>query len=213
MLYQRQYAWSILLRVYHWAFALSIVTLTVTGFYIHFPWTNTMLEGTNSFPVATMRYIHFLAGFVFTGAVIIRLYLLLFGNRQERFWDFLPVTPRNLKNLAHTGIHYVYMRHRHEPRLGHNSLAGTAYIITLVVAVFQGLSGFYLLYPESATWQSLQVVFGSQMEARFLHYLGMWYFLFFVLVHVYMVVWNDMVTKEGLVSSMFNGFKYLRNRS
>ncbi|HEB51355.1 MAG TPA: Ni/Fe-hydrogenase, b-type cytochrome subunit [Desulfobulbus sp.] len=211
MLYERHHAWSILLRIYHWAFALSIVILTVTGFYIHFPWTNTMLEGGTTFPVATMRYIHFLAGFVFTAAVLIRLYLLLFGNRQERLWDFLPVTPRNLKNLGHTCIHYAYLGRRHEPRLGHNTLAGTAYIVTLVVAVFQGLSGFYLLYPESATWQSLQVIFGSQMEARFLHYLGMWYFMFYVLVHVYMVVWNDVVTREGLISSIFNGYKYLRN--
>ncbi|MFP7756353.1 Ni/Fe-hydrogenase, b-type cytochrome subunit [Thermodesulfobacteriota bacterium B35] len=212
MLYERHYVWSVLLRIYHWAFALSIVVLTVTGLYIHFPWTNTMLEGSTSFPVATMRYIHFLAAFVFTGAVIIRLYLLIFGNRQERFWDFLPVTPRNLRNLLHTNLHYIYLRRHHEVRPGHNALAGTVYIVTLAAAVFQGLSGFYLLYPESATWQSLQVIFGSQMEARFLHYLGVWYFMFYALVHVYMCAWNDVVSKEGLISSIFSGYKYLRNR-
>ena len=55
MRYDQKYAWSILLRLFHWSFALSIVALVVTGFYIHFPWTNTYLEGDSSFPVATMR--------------------------------------------------------------------------------------------------------------------------------------------------------------
>ena len=65
MQYERHLAWSVLLRLFHWVFALSIVVLVSTGLYIHFPWTNTMVIGTSNFPVATMHYIHFIAGFVF----------------------------------------------------------------------------------------------------------------------------------------------------
>ncbi len=212
MLYERKYAWSVLLRLYHWAFALSIVALTVTGFYIHFPWTNTMLEGSTTFPVATMRYFHFIAAFVFTGAVIIRFYLLLFGNRQERFWDFMPVNMRNIKNFVDTNLHYAYIREHHEHRLGHNALAGTVYAVTMVAAVFQIMSGFYLLYPESATMQSIGSVFGSQLNARLIHFVLMWYFMFFAMVHIYLCVWNDVVSKEGLISSIFNGYKYMRSK-
>ncbi len=56
--YEKHHCWSILLRLFHWMFALSIVFLVVTGFYINNPWTNTMIEGSVSFPMATMRYIH-----------------------------------------------------------------------------------------------------------------------------------------------------------
>jgi EAL domain-containing protein (putative c-di-GMP-specific phosphodiesterase class I) len=70
MRYQQHFAWSVLLRLCHWSFALSVVVLVTTGFYIHFPWTNTMLEGGSSFPVATMHYIHFIAAFVFTAALL-----------------------------------------------------------------------------------------------------------------------------------------------
>ncbi len=213
MQYERKYAWSVLLRLYHWAFALSITVLVVTGFYIHFPWTNTWLENTGQFPVAMMRYIHFIAGFVFFAAILARLYLLIFGNRQERIADFAPVTPRNLKSLAGTIKNYLYISKGHEERLGHNVLAGTAYIITFIAAAVQIISGFYMLYPENILIQSIGLsVAGPQQHARFIHYLLMWYFMLFALVHVYMAVWNDIVTGEGIISSIFNGHKFMRSR-
>jgi len=207
--YTQHHAWSVLLRLFHWTFALSIVVLTVTGLYIHYPWTNTMLEGHSTFPVATMRYIHFLAGFTFTCALLVRLYLLLFGNRQERFWDFLPLSRRNLANMVSTLRHYLYLG-RGEHRLGHNSLAGIAYLLTFLVAGLQIVSGFFMLYPESAAWQKWGLLLvGSQQQGRWLHYLGMWYFAGFAILHVYIVIWNDIHSGEGLISSIFSGRKYM----
>ena len=98
--YEKQYCWSILLRLYHWMFALSIVMLCVTGFYIAWPWTNTMIEGSASWPMAWLRYIHFVSGYVFSAAVAIRLFLFIFGNAQERIWDVLPITGRNIKSSS-----------------------------------------------------------------------------------------------------------------
>lgn len=210
MRYELHYAWSVLLRLFHWAFALSIVTLVTTGFYIHFPWTNTFIEGETCFPVATMRYIHFIAAFVFTGAMLARVYLLFFGNKQERLWDFLPVTPKKAGNFFHTIKFYLYLTDRHTPRLGHNTLAGILYLLTFIIALLQILSGFYMLYPESAAFQKWGLLFfGPQQNGRFMHYLFMWYFIIFAAVHVYIVVWNDIKSKEGLISSIFNGTKYI----
>ncbi len=210
MYYERHRAWSILLRVFHWCFALSIVTLAVTGLYIHFPWTNTQLIGVSAFPMATMRYIHFIAGFVFSAALAARLYLLFFGNRQERFWDFLPITPRNIKNLFSTIGYYLYLPVEHDPRIGHNALAGIAYLVTFVAALVQLCSGFFLLYPESPFWQKWGIYFfASQQQGRGIHYLIMWYFMIFAATHIYIVVWNDLRSKEGLISSIFTGVKYL----
>ncbi|MBU0959924.1 MAG: Ni/Fe-hydrogenase, b-type cytochrome subunit [Proteobacteria bacterium] len=209
MNYEIKNAWGILLRLYHWSLVLSIVTLVATGFYINSPWTNTTLEGVGAFPMATMRYIHFLAGYVFTAAVLVRLFLYLFGNRQERIWDVLPVTPRNIKSLSTTLGYYSYLSDKHDGRLGHNVLAGLTYILTIALAVLQFLSGFYLLYPESALWQGWGgVIFGSQQQGRFLHHLLMWYFILFAFAHVYMVIWNDLKSPEGLISSIFTGNKF-----
>ncbi len=214
MSYEKKYVWSVLFRLYHWAFALSIVTLVVTGFYIHDPWTNTMLEGSGSFPMTTMRYIHFIAGFVFTASVLVRLYLFLFGNKQERILDAIPVTPRNIRNVFTILAYYCYGTDKHDYRLGHNALAGVSYLVTMVLAMGQLLSGFYMFYPESATWQSWGLsLFGSQQEARFIHYLIMWYFLIFVPIHIYIIIWNDIKSPEGLISSIFNGAKFKHKKA
>ena len=210
MQYERQQAWSVLLRLFHWCFALSIVVLVTTGMYVHFPWTNTMVIGNWHFPVATMRYIHFIAGFVFTASLLVRFYLLFFGNKQERFLDFVPITPRNIKNLFTTLMYYLYLTDKCEHRLGHNALAGISYLTTFIVALAQIGSGFYLLFPESVFWQKWGLLLlGTQQQGRGIHYLIMWYFIFFTAAHLYIVIWNNARSKEGLIASIFTGNKYM----
>ena len=209
MHYEKKYVWSVLFRLFHWAFALSIICLVITGWYIHEPWTNSWFEGSRSFPMATMRYIHFVAGFVFTASVMVRLYLFFAGNREERFLSAVPITPKNIKNIFTTLAYYVYLTDRHEQRLGHNVIAGSAYLVTYLMGVIQLFSGFFMFYPESMTWQSWGVgLFGSQQQGRFIHYLIMWYFLFFASLHLYLLIWNDMKSPEGLISSIFTGNKF-----
>ncbi len=207
--YEKHQCWSVLLRLFHWMFALSIVFLVVTGFYINFPWTNTMIEGSASFPMATMRYIHYIAAYVLAAAAAIRLFLYIFGNAQERVWDILPITKRNLNNLKMTLLQYSYISDKHDERLGHNILAGLSYLLTFIAALLMILSGFYMLYPESVFWAKWgMIVFGGQQSARFLHHLMMWWFIIFPVIHIYLCVWNDCKEPEGLISSIFTGAKF-----
>jgi Ni/Fe-hydrogenase 1 B-type cytochrome subunit len=207
--YEKHQCWSILLRLFHWMFALSIVFLATTGFYINSPWTNTMIEGSASFPMATMRYIHYLAAYTFSAAVAIRLFLYIFGNAQERILDILPVTGRNINNLFMTLLQYSYISDKHDERLGHNILAGLAYLFTFIAAVFMIISGFFMLYPEATFWQGWGVaIFGSQQFARYLHHILMWWFLIFPVFHIYLCIWNDLKEPEGLISSIFTGVKF-----
>ena len=175
MNYETKKVWGILLRLYHWSLVLSIITLVVTGFYINAPWTNGVPEGSGSFPVALMRYFHFLAGYLFSAAIFLRIFLLFFGSRRERILDFLPVNRRNIQSLITTLSYYSYLSDKDDERLGHNALAGTSYILTIIAAIFQLISGFYMLFPESVTWQGMgNAIFGSQQQGRFLHHLLMW---------------------------------------
>ena len=211
MSYEKIKVWSILLRLYHWAFAGSIVTLVISGFYINSPWSNTLLEDQGRFPMAIMRYSHFLAGFIFTAALLIRIFLLLFGNKFERFLDFAPLTLRNLKELPKQIMTYLYLR-KGDQHLGHNVLAGSAYLLTIFFALGQIISGFYLLYPESTSWQWWGLTFfGPQQQARNIHHLLMWYFIIFAFVHIYLVIWNDLTSRDGIISSIFTGDKFRKS--
>lgn len=210
MIYEKHYTWSILLRLYHWSFAGSIVALIITGFYINSPWTQTTLEGTGLYPVLAMRNIHGLAGYLFSAAILVRLYLLFFGNRHERIWDMLPFSSRNIKNISSTFHSYSYQRDSHDDeRLGHNVVAGMTYILTFIVALFQIASGFYLRLPENTFWQNWGVIlFGTQQHARYIHHLLMWFFIIFAFIHIYLVIWNDLKNPDGLISSIFTGNKF-----
>lgn len=208
-LYEKHHCWSLLIRIWHWAFAFSIVALVITGFYINTPWTNTVIEGSASWPMAWARFIHYVAGYTFSCTVVIRAYLYIFGNAQERVWDILPITKRNINNLWRTLLLYSYISDKHDERPGHNILAGLSYLFTWFTSVIMVMTGFYLLFPEIAWIASTgNAIFQSQQTARFIHHIIMWWYMIFVIIHVYLCTWNDIKFPEGLISSMFTGKKF-----
>lgn len=215
MIYEKHYVWSILLRLYHWSLAISFFTLAITGFYINSPWTQTTLEGTGLYPILAMRNIHGLAAYLFTAAIFVRLYLFLFGNLHERILNMLPVTSRNIRNISTTLCSYAYMHDCHdEERLGHNIVAGMIYTLTIIAALFQLASGFYLRLPENTFWQKVGVtLFSTQQDARYIHHLLMWYFIIFAFVHIYLEIWNDLNTPDGITSGIFTGYKFRPRRT
>ncbi|MBW1645844.1 MAG: Ni/Fe-hydrogenase, b-type cytochrome subunit [Deltaproteobacteria bacterium] len=203
-------AFGPLYRITHWIFAGSCLVLIFTGYYIYNPWFTTMLEtGTDDFTVANIRFLHFAAGYIFLGAVTVRVYLWFFGNKQERITDALPINKRNLKNFWGAILNYLYIKF-HVPRLGHNALAGTTYLVTFLLSMVMIVSGFYLMFPESASWQHWGLAFfGGQQNARMVHFIIMFYFIFFAMVHIYIAIWNDVMFGEGLVSAIISGSKFL----
>ena len=128
MVYTEKMVWSPLLRLYHWIFAISIVVLVVTGLYVHEPWTNFILEDVGRFPMALFREIHFWAGFALMAAFFARCYLLIFGNENERFLSFAPITGPNIRNFFSTLLYYCYIGKK-EHREGHNAFAGLFYLL------------------------------------------------------------------------------------
>ena len=209
MRYENYQVWSVPLRLFHWIFSLAIVLLVVTGFYIADPWTGTMQEDTGAFPMQAMRNIHFIAAFFLTAVFLVRIWLLFFGNRHERLMDFAPFTKANIKNLWNMIACYLYLTDKKEKRKGHNALAGAAYLTLLLVTVFQVISGFYLLYPESGFWQGAGgLLFGTQQTARFVHHILMWIYILYTLFHLYTAIWSDIKYPGGIISAIFTGNKF-----
>ncbi len=48
---------------------------------------------------------------------------------------------------------------------------------------------------------------GYSQNVHTLHHLGMWYLLIFSLVHMYMVVREDIMSGETVISTMINGWR------
>ena len=210
-LYRRVKVWSIALRIFHWAFAFSCIILILTGLYINNPYY-TGMEYDAFFSMGDMRYYHFTAAYIFMSALAIRIYLLFFGNRYERFTDFLPINRRNINSLFKTITFYLYLSDERAPCPGHNPLAGTSYFVMFILGIIMSLSGLYLLYPEVDWIASIgTILFGSQQTARFWHYIFCWCFILFFIFHIYISVWNELRSSVGLISGIINGFKFEKN--
>ena len=64
------YVWELPVRIVHWVIFLSIVVLSFTGYYIYYPFM--ISEESGGFLMATMRFIHEIAGFALIAAFIVR---------------------------------------------------------------------------------------------------------------------------------------------
>ena len=99
--------------------------------------------------------------------------------------------------------------------LGHNALAGFVYFVSFLVFLFQACTGFALyssmseaLLPRMFAW--VVPLMGGDPAVRTWHHAGMWFFILFTLVHVYLVLFHDYVEGRGTTSSMIGGWKYER---
>ena len=91
--FQRVYVWELPVRMYHWLNALCVVVLCVTGFLIGHPLAiSYSTEAYQQYWFGTVRFLHFLAAFLFFFNFLFRIYWGLVGNAYARWTNFIPTT-------------------------------------------------------------------------------------------------------------------------
>lgn len=215
--YRWVYLWQWPIRAMHWAAAASIVVLVVTGFYIGRPYFMTGDEATPRFIMGWMRFAHFAAAGVFVATAIVRAYWLLMGNRYERWTALFPIRPRDWVNLFRVVQKYLFIHPERGPHyLGHHPLQQLSYTGLYAIAAFQVLSGF-MLYGQSnpdslifALTSWAVPLLGGNQWVRFFHHTATWVFIIFVPMHVYLSLRADVMDREGTMSSIFSGGRFVR---
>ena len=207
--------WSIAIRLNHWIMALSIFILIATGFYIADPFTVAEGETTEKFIMGYARYIHLLAGFTLVFMFLWRVYLAFFSRFHADWKDFFAWTDfRNFwKQLK---FYAFFTQEKPEHKYLYGPLQSVAYgglFAMVLVFVLTGLVlagaeyrlGFtgivYMGVKPLETWLGLATI-------RWIHHIFTWLVIVFIVVHVYMAFWYDVVYKEGTVSSMIGGRVY-----
>jgi Ni/Fe-hydrogenase 1 B-type cytochrome subunit len=219
--YRRAYIWELPVRIFHWTNALAITTLAITGFIIANP--PAILSGAEASDIywfGTVRFIHFATAYIFFIVMILRVYWAFVGNKFSNWRAFWPFSKNMLKNFWHVIKVDIFLRNEKHPHLkdisiGHNSVAAISYIVLFLIALVQVFTGFGLYAATSGWWLPklftwVVPFFGGDFIVRTIHHVSTWLFILFTLIHVYLVFYHDWLEGRGEVSSMFSGYKYVR---
>lgn len=209
----RIYVWEIPVRVTHWITFGSIMVLSFTGGYIADPF----LIPPGGSVMTIIRFIHMVAAFTFLSSGILRTYWLFAGNRFARWSAFIPVTGPQRREARRQTAWYLFLS-RDVPRvLGHNALAAGTYFIVFFLFLLQTATGFALAgahgtEPWAFLFGWVPGLVGGLQGVRLIHHLVMWATLAFMIHHVYSALLVDHVERNGLMASIFSGFKFVTRR-
>lgn len=213
---RRVFVWELPVRIYHWLNALAIVALCVTGYLIgNPPGIMSNAEASNRYLFGTIRFIHFIAAYVFFFNFLFRIYWGFVGNKYANWKNFIPTNRKFFQEMWNViKIDILMIKNGEHLSVGHNALAGFIYFFTFLAFLLQCVTGFGL-YAAMSHWWFPQLfvwvadIFGGEFALRNWHHAAMWFFILFAVIHVYLVFYHDYVEGRGEISSIGGGWKFV----
>ncbi|WP_461623191.1 Ni/Fe-hydrogenase, b-type cytochrome subunit [Bradyrhizobium sp. 25ACV] len=214
------YVYEAPVRICHWVNAFSIVALMMTGYLIGMPLPSVEGEASANFDMGYIRFAHFAAGQVLAVFFLTRVFWAFVGNHHSRQIFYLPAHRKQFWGEMLDEIRwYAFLEHKPKMYVGHNPLARTGMFtgFTLFVA-YMIITGF-ALYSEGTgidSWQHklfgwVFAIWPNSQDVHTWHHLGMWVLVTFVIVHVYAAIREDIMSRQGIISSMVSGERQFRD--
>jgi Ni/Fe-hydrogenase 1 B-type cytochrome subunit len=214
------YVYEAPVRLWHWVTVVAMFALFATGYLIGKPLPSTDGEASAHYVMGYIRLVHFIAGYVFAIAFAGRIYWHIVGNRWARQL-FAPsvFSGKFWGGLVHQAKFYMFLTKEPRQYVAHNPMANLAmFLMFALVGVFMIFTGF-ALYSQGlglGSWADkmfgwvIPLLDGSQNVHTF-HRLGMWVMAMFAIIHMYMAFREDILSKQGIVSTMVNGYRYMKD--
>ncbi|MEW8506428.1 MAG: Ni/Fe-hydrogenase, b-type cytochrome subunit [Candidatus Thiodiazotropha sp.] len=214
------YVYEAPVRLWHWVNALSITVLAITGYFIANPLPTMPGEASDHFLMGYMRFAHFAAAYIFTVGFIGRIYWAFVGNEHAKELFRLPFYRLSFwKELLHEVRWYAFMEKEPKKYVGHNPLAHLTMVVIITVGgIAMVLTGFSLYAEQTGlgSWQDqlfgwLIPLVGQSQDVRLWHHWGMWIIVVFVIIHVYVAIREDIVSRQSLISTMVSGWRMFKD--
>ena len=208
----RTYVWELPVRVAHWLIFLAIASLSFTGLFMHRPFL--LPSGQAPFLMATVRFIHVVSGFVLIGAFAFRVYWFFKGNFWARWPAYIPIRREQWRGIGSMLEFYLFLRFEPGHRAGHNPLAALSYFVVYLLMLVEILTGLVLYSRVLGNPILLQFIgwlpqLIDPQYLREIHYFVMFVLFAFVIFHVYASVLVSLEEENGLLDSIFSGWKFL----
>ena len=169
----------------HWINLTAMIFLIITGFVIHFP-----VPGILGF----CRGLHIFFGFVIFINCVVRVLMSFFiksaptGGTRQQVADFKTWLPQ--KDNRHQGgawvKYYLFMKKDHPLSAKLGVPQKLSYLLIPILIVLMFLTGLCLWTPTAGAMNWLTTAWGGAMSVRIIHYFGMYVFIIFIFIHVYL---------------------------
>lgn len=210
------YVWDGFVRTSHWLNVLALAVLITTGLYIGNPvFRPSGDDPSRHMLMATVRNWHFLAAVIFTLNGLARAYWFFAGRTYHQWFRFHIWRADFWKEAWWKLKDYVSLRYEDYElhTLGHNTLASLTYVIIFLIASVMGITGF-AMRGQINPGGFLDTIFGwvipllgGGANVRFVHRLGMWLIIAFMIHHITFVIYLEVLREKGMLSSMISGLK------
>lgn len=216
------YVYEVPVRLWHWINAAAIIVLCVTGYFIGSPPpTMIIAEATHQFVFGYIRFAHFAAGYILAIGFLGRMYWAIFGNHHARQMFYLPIFKGEWwREVLFEVRWYLFLEKRPKKYVGHNPLAQLAMFCFITLGVsFMIVTGF-ALYAEGlgqGSWADkmfgwvVLLVGGNSMLLHTYHHLGMWWIVIFMIIHIYVAIREDIMSRQSIVSTMISGTRTFKD--
>ncbi|MEQ3659277.1 MAG: Ni/Fe-hydrogenase, b-type cytochrome subunit [Glaciecola sp.] len=215
------YVYEAPLRIWHWMNALAIIVLMVSGYFIGQPLPTLSGEASDSFLMGYIRFAHFAAAYIMVVGFLFRIYWAIVGNHHARQLFIVPIHKGSYwQGVWHEIKWYLFLTKEPKKYVGHNPLAALAmHILLLWGSVFMIVTGF-ALYGEGTgmgSWQftyfSSWVIplFGQSQDVHTWHRLVMWVLICFMMIHIYVAIREDIMSRQSLISTMVSGWRTFKD--
>lgn len=215
------YVYQAPIRIWHWIQAFAIFALALTGYLIGSPLPSVGGEAYDYYIMGYIRWIHFVAAYLVIIGFVFRIYWAFVGNKHARQIFLPPVwRPGWWVEVWHEVKWYLMVVSEPKKYEGHNPLAvlamhvmyvwGTAFMIVTGLALYgEGTAPGSWQHTYFTTW--VIPLFGQSQDVHTWHHLGMWLIVCFVIVHVYVAVREDIMSRQSIISSMISGWRMFKD--
>jgi len=149
-----------------------------------------------------------------------RIYWAIFGNHHARQLFYLPVLNGHWWREIWFEIRwYLFLESEPKKYIGHNPLAqlamfffitlGTSFMIVTGMALYAEGAGQGSLYDDLFGW--VIGLAGNTQRLHTLHHLGMWWIVIFMIVHIYVAIREDIMSRQSIVSTMISGHRTFKD--
>lgn len=208
------------LRLWHWVNALCIVVLCITGYLIGSPPLSVPGEASFHYEFGYIRMIHFGAGQILALAFLYRIVWAFLGNHHAHQLFLPPVwSGKWWGEVGHEVRWYAFLEKTPKKYVGHNPLAQLAMFLMFVIPLFVAIFTGFALYAEGqgidswwfAAFGWVFAVLGDSFWVHTVHHVNMWIIICFAMIHMYVAIREDIMSRQSLVSTMISGWRFFKD--